>query len=274
MADHAQDWGAYVPVAERRRKAARELAQLRRKGHPVTPVTITGRRIATTFWGQAWCDTMESYGDFATRLPRGRTYVRNGSVVDLQISPATITALVSGSDLYRVRVDITEVPKARWQAMCADCAGAIGSLVDLLQGRLSASVMARLCRREDGLFPRSSEIRFTCSCLDHALMCKHVAAVLYGVGARLDHAPELLFCLRAVDGADLVGDLDATRLLAQGDPPAARRLLPPEDVARLFDLDLAEPALPSQLIAEPGKAKGKRPTGPARARRSPGADRG
>src|SRR4051794_41968297 len=80
-------WAPYVPVAERRRKAEREVAKLRKKGHPVAPVRIEGRTIATTFWGKAWCDNLESYRDYENRLPRGRTYVRNGSVVDLQITP-------------------------------------------------------------------------------------------------------------------------------------------------------------------------------------------
>src|SRR5208282_3903355 len=137
------------------------------------------------------------------------TYVRNGSVVDLQIAPREVTAMVSGSELYNVKVSITEVPKKLWASICKDCAGGIDSLVELLQGRFSKGVMERICRQGDGLFPKPAEIRFSCSCPDHASMCKHVAAVLYGVGARLDAQPELLFRLRAVDEAELVADLGA-----------------------------------------------------------------
>src|SRR5712692_3128121 len=173
-------WTPYVPVAARRRKAEREMEKLRKKGAVLSPVKIEGRQIARTFWGKAWCDNLESYHDYENRLPRGRTYVRNGSVVDLQIAPLAVTALVSGSSIYTVTIGIAAVPKAQWRSICRDCAGGIDSLVELLRGRLSKGVMERLCRQEKGLFPRPSEIKLACSCLDHASMCKHVAAVLYG----------------------------------------------------------------------------------------------
>src|SRR5436190_1291205 len=134
-------WRPYVSVAQRRRKAAGEMAKLKKKGHPVSPVVVEGRTIVKTFWGKAWCDNLERYSDFANRLPRGRTYVRNGSVIDLQIAAGTIHALVSGSKIYKVVVKITPVTKARWKAICTDCAGTIDSLVELLQGRFSKGVM-------------------------------------------------------------------------------------------------------------------------------------
>src|ERR1039458_4488689 len=195
------EWRPYVSVAERRRKAAREMAKLAKKGHPVSPVVIDGRAIAKTFWGKSWCENLERYSDYCNRLPRGRTYVRNGSVVDLQIAPSEIKARVSGSEIYEVVVNVSAVPKARWNSICADCAGAIDSLVELLQGRFSKGVMERICQQKTGLFPAPAEIHFTCSCPDWASMCKHVAAVLYGIGARLDERPGLLFKLRKVDAA-------------------------------------------------------------------------
>jgi len=210
----------------------------------VAPVIISGRLIATTFWGRAWCDNLESYRDYDNRLPRGRTYVRNGSVVDLQIAPGRIAAMVSGSELYDVAITIQETAKTRWRAICADCAGGIDSLVELLQGRFSKGVMERLCRQEGGLFPRPSDIRFTCSCPDHASMCKHVAAVLYGVGARLDRQPELLFRLRAVDETELVAGLD-TALPLSKTGPAAGKVLDTGDMSALFGLDLAAAEVPA-----------------------------
>ncbi|MBI3265273.1 MAG: SWIM zinc finger family protein, partial [Acidobacteria bacterium] len=179
-------WNPYVRVAARRQQAVHRLAKLKKKGRDVSPVLIEGRKIATTFWGKAWCDNLERYSDYANRLPRGRTYVRNGSVIDLQMSPGRVTALVSGSEIYDVRVSVTVVPRARWRAICRDCTGGIDSLVELLQGRLSTSVMARICEPKTGLFPAPKDISFQCSCPDWASMCKHVAAVLYGIGARLD----------------------------------------------------------------------------------------
>ena len=235
-------WAPYVPVAERRRIAEREMAKLRKKGHPVAPVRIEGRTIARTFWGKAWCENLESYRDYENRLPRGRTYVRNGSVVDLQITPLEVTAMVSGSELYKVKISIKAMLRPQWQCLCRDCAGGIDSLVELLQGRFSKGVMERLCRQDNGLFPKPSEIRFSCSCPDAALMCKHVAAVLYGVGSRLDEQPELLFRLRAVDHSELVADLDTAVPLSKT-APVAGRVLETEDISALFGLDMAEEAI-------------------------------
>ena len=239
-------WAPYVTVAERRRKAVQEVEKLRRKGHPVEPVTIEGRKIATTFWGKAWCDNMESYRDFEYRLPRGRSYARNGAVVDLQIAPGKITALVSGSALYKVTINIDAAPKAKWMAICSECAGSIDSLVDLLQGKLSESVMQRLCRQDGGLFPNPSEIHFSCSCPDHASLCKHVAAVLYGGGARLDHKPELLFRLRSVNESELVSQID-TALPMTTETVSSSKMLQADDVSALFGLDMAEALTASPL---------------------------
>src|SRR5262245_27488246 len=199
----------YVSVAERRQQAARELAKLAKKGRQTSPVTIDGRKIATTFWGMAWCDNLERYSDYANRLPRGRSYVRNGTVIDLQIAPGVVTALVSGSSVYTVTVEIGAVGRARWKAIRDDCSGAIDSAIELLQGRLSDAVMARLGDEKTELFPAPADIAFSCTCPDWAWMCKHVAAVLYGVGARLDHEPELLFTLRRVAPEELIAKAGA-----------------------------------------------------------------
>jgi hypothetical protein len=176
----------YQTVASKRARAARDLARLRKGNTALSPVVIDGRAIARTFWGEAWCDNLERYVDFANRLPRGRSYVRNGLVLDLRVEPGVVNALVSGSDVYDVRVSVTPLPNTRWRAVCRDVSGAIDSVIELLQGRLSDRVMTRLCAEGTGLFPAPKEIQFRCSCPDSAWMCKHVAAVLYGVGARLD----------------------------------------------------------------------------------------
>ena len=231
------EWPTYVPVAERRRKAAGEIERLRKKGHPVTPILIEGRAIARTFWGRAWCDNLESYQDYENRLPRGRAYVRHGAVIDLQISALEIKAMVSGSSIYRITMTLEALPPAQWHSLREDCAGGINSLVELLQGRFSKGVMERLCHQDKGLFPKPSEIRFSCTCPDGATMCKHVAAALYGVGVRLDENPELLFRLRAVNPDDLLANLDKT-LPFSSQPLDAGRVLESDDVSALFGLDL------------------------------------
>ena len=254
-------WRPYVSAAERRRKAEREMQKLRKKGHPVSPVAIAGRTIARTFWGKAWCDNLERYSDFSNRLPRGRTYVRNGSVLDLQIAPGEVKALVSGSVIYKVVVKVAAVPKARWTSICTDCAGAIDSLVELLQGRFSKGVMERICRQTTGLFPAPAEIQFSCSCPDWASMCKHVAAVLYGIGARLDGQPECLFTLRKVDEKDLIARAGSSVPLSRKGP-AEDKVLAAEGLSELFGLEMAA----TEEVPVPGTAR--TPAKPARARRA------
>ena len=231
-------WKPYVPVATRREQAAKKLAKMQKKGANVSPVVIEGRTIASSFWGKAWCENLERYSDFASRLPRGRTYVRNGSVLDLQVTMGEITAKVSGSELYTVKITITAVAVTRWKAICSDCAGSIDSVVELLQGRLAKGVMDRVCRKGEGLFPGPKEIKLSCSCPDWADMCKHVAATLYGVGARLDKQPELLFVLRGVDAKDMI--VGAGPLLAGPKRAAAdRKVLADDNMAALFGLEMA-----------------------------------
>ena len=249
------DWKPYVPAAERRRKAARAAAKFRKRGDTVSPVIVDGQAIARTFWGKAWCDNLERYSDYSNRLPRGRTYVRNGSVIDLKITPGEVTALVSGSSIYTVRAQIKTVPAVRWKTLCSDCAGGIDSLVELLQGRFSKGVMERMCRQESGLFPSPKEITFTCSCPDWAAMCKHVAAVFYGIGARLDQSPELLFSLRKVDPTALLAD--AGRELSSGAKrPGSGRVLSDAGLAEMFGIELAEPA--GELAATEPRKGGRR----------------
>jgi uncharacterized Zn finger protein len=240
-------WKPYVSAAERRRQAAGEIAKLKKKGHTVSPVVIEGRSIVNTFWGKAWCENLERYSDYENRLPRGRTYVRNGSVIDLQISAGEIQALVSGSSIYKVKVKVTPVAKARWTSICKDCSGGIDSLVELLQGRLSKGVMERVCRQGTGLFPSPKEIHLSCSCPDWAGMCKHVAAVLYGIGARLDQQPELIFRLHNVDEKDLIAG--GATLPQATKKPAASKIPVEEDLSALFGLDLGEATEPPKRKA-------------------------
>jgi uncharacterized Zn finger protein len=200
------DWEftPYVSAAEKLRRSQKAARALEKKGQKLSPVRIEGRKITRSFWGKAWCDNLESYSDYGSRLPRGRSYLRNGSVLDLRMEAGVVNALVAGSDLYRITINIKPVQKAAWKSLKRECSGQVGSLMDLLQGRLSAGVMELMTRRATGLFPKPAEINLDCSCPDGAAMCKHVAATLYAVGSRLDESPEMLFALRGADHMELI----------------------------------------------------------------------
>ena len=229
----------YVPVAERKARAAKEAAKLLKKGAVHQPVQLDGKTIARTFWGKAWCDNLESYSDYANRLPRGRSYVRNGSVLHLEIRRGEIEALVSGSSLYKIKIGIKAVEKKRWDKLRQECAGSIGSLMELLAGRLSERVMGVMTSRTGGLFPTPAEIDLDCSCPDWAEMCKHVAAVMYGVGARLDEKPELLFLLRHVDHTELVSRTGAVEALTTGKGAKGVAVLDTAEVSDVFGIEIA-----------------------------------
>ena len=258
MSRYRHGWRPYVPVAKRRRKTAKTIAAVMKVGQEVEPVEIEGRRIAATFWGQAWCDNLEAYSDFANRLPRGRTYVRNGSVVHLSVETGRVQALVMGTDLYRVDIGIEPLPERRWTEVKGRSAGEIDSLVELLRGSLSKGVMEVVTRPGEGLFPSPGEIALSCSCPDWAVMCKHVAAALYGVGARLDHEPEKLFTLRGLDPLEMV---EAAVQQQPGAGAPRGRVLASDDLSSVFGIDIdtaAEDPAPAAEEVEKRKTAGRK----------------
>jgi uncharacterized Zn finger protein len=268
MYDH---WPPYVPVAKRRQNAERTAAKLNKSGQALSPVTAGRGAIAKTFWGKAWCQNLERYSDYSNRLPRGRTYLRNGSVIDLKIAAGVVSARVMGSSLYRITVKISQVPASHWQSIARDCAQSIDSWIELLQGQLSTSVMERITRPGSGLFPSPKEITFSCSCPDSAAMCKHVAATLYGIGARLDAEPALLFGLRKVDANELIARVGGGGVPDQR-APAAARILDSSKLADVFGIDLSTVATRGPetpvVVAKKQSAVKKAKASPRRTERS------
>jgi uncharacterized Zn finger protein len=241
------EFAEYVSVAERRaraRKAAEKIA--RKRGRVLAPVgPLEGNKLVRTFWGKAWCDNLESYSDYANRLPRGRSYARHGAVIDLAIASGKVSALVSGMSTYDTTVTIRSLPAPRWRQIAAACTGKIDSLVDLLGGKLPQQVMEIVTHKQRGLFPSPDQISFACSCPDWAGMCKHVAAVLYGVGVRLDEQPDLLFALRGVDHGDLISGAAAAapRLAARASAGRkARKVIDNADLSAIFGIEVEETA--------------------------------
>lgn len=196
-------WGEYVPVAQKRANGKKKLLKILKNKKP-QPVEIVGQKITKQFWGQKWCAHLESFAEYENRLPRGRTYARNGSVCHLEINKGVCTSYVSGSDLYKVAIEIKPLSNDLWSTIKKKCGGQLSSILELLQGKISKSVMEIVSNQATGLFPQKKEISYTCNCPDSASLCKHIAAVFYGIGNRLDHEPDLLFVLRGVDPSELV----------------------------------------------------------------------
>jgi uncharacterized Zn finger protein len=231
-------WAPYVSVAKRRARAQRVVAKLRKQGKHIEPVEVAGRKIARSFWGEGWCKQLEQFSDYDNRLPRGRTYVRNGSVAHLAISKGKIEALVIGSTIYHVDIAVKPLARKKWKILCQQCTGRIGSMLELLQGQLSNQVMQIVTDPKTGLFPDPDEITLCCDCPDWADMCKHIAAVLYGIAARLDHQPELLFVLRNVDHEALISaELDMQTATSS---TSKRRRLTTQNLSNVFGVDIEE----------------------------------
>ena len=226
-------------------RALRDLAKLEKKGEFVDPLKVKGnaRKLCGTFYGQAWCTNLESYSDYSNRLPRGRTYLRKSNVRGLTIEPGNVFSYVLGAELYEVEISIDALPKEQWADLVANCAGEVSNLVDLLSGRLTPKVMKTLTDLDAGLFPKPTQVQFNCSCPDYATMCKHVAAVLYGVGVKLDSEPELLFVLRNVDHQELLGAAVARagNIGTEKGREESAALLAAEDLSEIFGIEISEP---------------------------------
>ena len=231
-------WNSSSEGEESKEEVLRELDRRKKLGEVFVRLEAAkgSRKLVQSFWAKMWCQHLESYQDYESRLPRGRSYLRQGNVYNLEIEPGKISATVTGSHVYEVTVNIEPLPKEQWIEVLAACAGKVGSVLDLLAGKLGDGVLEVINNRENGLFPRPREIRFSCTCPDWADLCKHSAAVLYGVAVRFDSDPSLFFKLRNVDPAELLalGKAEAlSGVVGVGDG------LEGEDLSALFGIDLA-----------------------------------
>jgi len=241
-------WGwrypRYASVGEKKDKAVKTLKRLMKKDPNIKPVILDGAVLAKTWWGKAWNKNLERYADYSNRIGRGRGYVRSGTVLDLQINKGKITALVQGRqrDPYLVMINIKPVKPKVWQKIKSDCAGKLDSLQDLLLGRFSQGLMDIFMKQGEGLFPTPSEIKLACDCPDWATMCKHVAASLYGIGARLDQSPDLFFRLRGIEVKELITETvkaSAGKLLAKAKVKSSR-IIKTKDISRVFNIELGK----------------------------------
>ncbi|GHV39323.1 hypothetical protein FACS1894187_19160 [Synergistales bacterium] len=231
----------YKSVAEKKADAEAQIAKLRKKNPNIAPIVIEGRKIAKTWWGVAWNKNLESYADFASRISRGSAYVKNGMVLDLQIASGEISALVQGSRKtpYSVSISIDKMPASKWDSIVKQCSRRIGGIAELVDGKFPEELSQVFLQQGTGLFPSPKEIHFKCSCPDFAYMCKHVAAALYGVGAKLDGNPKLFFTLRDIDFSALIKksieDKMANMLKNAG--KKSKRIINDADITGLFGVE-------------------------------------
>lgn len=257
----------YVPVAEKKAKAAKKLKELSKKNPNLKPVILGGTAIARTWWGKAWNLNLERYADYQNRIGRGRSYVRNGAVLDLQINPGEVRALVQGSQSrpYTVTVSINTLKKNIWQTILDQCQGVLESLQELLGGSFPKAIGEIFTHKDSGMFPSPKEIKFNCSCPDWAGMCKHVAATLYGIGARVDENPELFFRMRNVEMGDLICQavsVHKEKLLARASKKSSR-IIEGADLSATFGIELEHdfataPPASSEETKPVSRRKGKK----------------
>jgi len=236
-------WGyypEYVPVAKKRADAQKALAKLRKKRPDVCPVVIEGSKVAKTWWGISWNKNLEAYADYENRIGRGRAYVRNGMVLDLQIDSEKVTAIVAGSGRtpYNVKVTIDALSKAKWEKITEICGRSIANIDQLVQGRFPKELEELFTQKGEGLFPSPKEIKLSCSCPDWATMCKHVAAVLYGIGARFDEDPTLFFKLRNIEIEALIKKSIEEKMenMLKNSGKKTRRVIKDADIGGLFGI--------------------------------------
>ncbi len=262
------DWNhfpEYISVAQRRLKNAKAAKKLTGKSgkRNITPIIISGRSITQTWWGKEWCKNLERYSDYANRLPRGRSYVRHGAVLHLEINPGTVNALVQGSRgaPYKVEIKISRLPESSWNQAIKVCSGKINSLKDLMAGKFPKDLMESFTEKGTGLFPSPKEITLGCSCPDWAVMCKHVAAVLYGVGARIDENPSLFFTLRRVNQEELldVAVKGAAEELVSRAENKSSRVIDDTDLADVFGIEMEDIKIPAGQPKKYPKANRRKP---------------
>lgn len=232
------EYPRYVSVGEKKANAVKQIAKLRKKNINLKPITVQGNKLAKTWWGNAWNKNLESYADYSNRIARGRSYVKNGFVLDLQIEKGLVNALVmgTGSKPYSITVIIEPLKTSRWDTIVKACGNKIGSIEELAEGKFPKELESIFSLKGEGLFPSPNEIKFSCSCPDYAYMCKHVAAVLYGIGTRFDEDPVLFFTLRGIDVEKLLKKSveEKMKSMLKNSDKKTGRVLEDVDVGKLF----------------------------------------
>ncbi len=191
-------------AAELETLAAARLAELQAAGEELHPVVSRSRALVSHFWGKAWMRHLAACEAGGLCLAPGRTLLRHGCVLDVQLAPGLIRARVSTQRLEEVELHLAPLDEERQAELVQLCQGRIDSLVSLMEGRVDETVLAPLCDPQLGLLPEPADWRMHCSCADWAEPCPHAAAAIYAAGVLIDADPSLLFTLRSLDPATLL----------------------------------------------------------------------
>lgn len=230
----------YIPVAQKKVEVKKQIEKLKKKNTNLEPIIIEGKNIANTWWGKAWNKNLENYADYSNRISRGRSYVRMGAVLDLKIETGIVKALVQGSEKkpYEIEIRITALSNDKWDSILKLCNHKIDNLAELVEGKFPKELEEIFTLKGKGLFPTDKEIKFSCSCYDWADMCKHVTAVLYGIGARFDDDPTLFFKLRNIDFEVLLKKTIEQKMqsLLKNSDKKSNRVLDDDDISGLFGI--------------------------------------
>ena len=230
----------YISIAEKKAKAEKALKKLKKKNPDLEPVIIEGRTLAKSWWGKAWNLNLESYADYSNRINRGKSYVKSNAVLDLKVSKGRVAAKVQGSRAkpYDTEVRIDTLDSTKWRKILELCNHRIDTLEQLIEGRFPKELEILFKDKRYSMFPSPKEIHFNCSCPDYAIMCKHVAAVLYGIGARLDQNPLLFFELRDIDGRELIRKSMEQKIesMLKNTGRKSKREITAEDIPNIFGL--------------------------------------
>ncbi len=230
----------YSPISFEELQQKSKTTKSTNKKQALEPIEVIGnsRQICTKWWGQAWCKNLEKYADYENRIARGKRYVRAGAVIDLKIKKGVVDAKVQGTRRkpYDICIHIAPLLKEAVDNIVSKCSK-LKNVEELIKGNIPLQ-MQELFTGRDGLFPTPKEIAFDCSCPDWASMCKHVAAVLYGVGIRLDENPLLFFELRGIEYEQFVGaaiEIRIEEMIANENKPS-NRIITEKSIMNIFGI--------------------------------------
>lgn len=234
----------YISISDQKAMALKSKKRLEKNlNRSLEPIILASTKLATSWWGKMWNTNLERYAEYSNRIGRGKTYVKNELVIDLQIEESKVFAYVQGKrrDPYQIAIYIDPTKPGLIEQIKEKCQGKLDTVEELLEGKFSKEISSIFMIQGAGLFPEPKEIKFRCSCPDYTSCCKHVSAVLYGIGSKLDVNPLLFFTLRGINLDDFLKDVIISKtenILDKGIKCKSKRIIDNANIEDLFDIDL------------------------------------